>query len=229
MSYSWNIALRYLKGKHKRSPISLNTFISIGGVAVGVMTLIVVLSVMSGFENDLKKKILGTNSPIIVMSYDEKAVYAQDYELWSRLLAYGRAFNIREPLVRYRTHRRQISQRSLPEQNESRDRISRMNLERRGIPCVSDEDLMTLRKWVVRGPHLSDMHDMQLGRMLLRMIDTFSRCGDVDPVAARQLRRTWVRRLLEATPGSQAIALATSPPTDARRWVSSALFSSKES
>lgn len=78
MSYSWHIAIRYLKGKHKRAPISLNTFISIAGVALGVMTLIVVLSVMSGFENDLKKKILGTNSPIIVMSFDEKGMTDSD-------------------------------------------------------------------------------------------------------------------------------------------------------
>jgi len=78
MSYSWFIALRYLKGKHSRAPISLNTVISIAGVALGVMTLIVVLSVMSGFENDLKKKILGTNSPIIVTSYDDQGI--KDYD-----------------------------------------------------------------------------------------------------------------------------------------------------
>ena len=74
MSYSLFIALRYLKGKHKTAPISFHTVISIAGVAVGVMTLIVVLSVMSGFEDDLKHKILGTNSPIIVTSFDEKGM-----------------------------------------------------------------------------------------------------------------------------------------------------------
>ncbi|HLB24972.1 MAG TPA: lipoprotein-releasing ABC transporter permease subunit [Nitrospirota bacterium] len=74
MPYPLFIALRYLKGKHKRAPISLNTVISIGGVALGVMTLIVVLSVMSGFESDLKKKILGTNSPIIVTSASDKGI-----------------------------------------------------------------------------------------------------------------------------------------------------------
>lgn len=74
MSYSVFIALRYLKGKHKRAPISLNTLISIGGVALGVMTLIVVLSVMSGFETDLKQKILGTNSPVIVTSFNDKGI-----------------------------------------------------------------------------------------------------------------------------------------------------------
>jgi lipoprotein-releasing system permease protein len=72
------MALRYLKGKHRRAPISLNTFISISGVALGVLALVVVLSVMSGFENDLKKKILGTNSPVIVMTYDDKGI--KDYD-----------------------------------------------------------------------------------------------------------------------------------------------------
>ena len=78
MAYSGFIALRYLKGKKRHAPISINTVISIGGVALGVMTLIIVLSVMSGFENDLKQKILGTNSPIIVTSYNDKGI--SDYE-----------------------------------------------------------------------------------------------------------------------------------------------------
>ena len=38
-----------------------------GGVAVGVMVLIVVLAVMSGFETSLKEKILGMNSHIWVL------------------------------------------------------------------------------------------------------------------------------------------------------------------
>jgi lipoprotein-releasing system permease protein len=74
VSYSSFIALRYLKGRRRHTPISLNTIISIGGVALGVMALIVVLSVMSGFEHDLMKKILGTNSPIIVSSFNDKGI-----------------------------------------------------------------------------------------------------------------------------------------------------------
>jgi len=81
LSYSSFIALRYLKGRHKRTPISFNTLISIMGVALGVMTLITVLSVMSGFEHDLKTKILGTNSPIIVMSFGEKGIENVDEAL----------------------------------------------------------------------------------------------------------------------------------------------------
>jgi lipoprotein-releasing system permease protein len=47
----------------------LMTLISIGGVAIGVWALTVVLSVMSGFEGDLKAKILGTRSHGMVMKY----------------------------------------------------------------------------------------------------------------------------------------------------------------
>jgi len=49
----------------------LMTLISIGGVAIGVWALTVVLSVMSGFEADLKKKILGHNAHGMVMKYGQ--------------------------------------------------------------------------------------------------------------------------------------------------------------
>ncbi|MBI4685843.1 MAG: lipoprotein-releasing ABC transporter permease subunit [Nitrospirae bacterium] len=69
MPYQIFIALRYLKSKKRHKGISFNTAISIGGVAVGVMALLVVLSVMSGFHEDLQKKILGVNSHIVVLNY----------------------------------------------------------------------------------------------------------------------------------------------------------------
>jgi len=69
LSYHFFIAFRYLKSKKRHKGISLNTIISAGGVAVGVMALLVVLSVMSGFHEDLQRKILGVNAHIIVMSY----------------------------------------------------------------------------------------------------------------------------------------------------------------
>jgi ABC-type lipoprotein release transport system permease subunit len=46
--------------------VTLTTFISIVGVGVGVWALIVVLSVMSGFENDLRSKILATNPHVVI-------------------------------------------------------------------------------------------------------------------------------------------------------------------
>ncbi len=46
--------------------VTLTTFISIVGVGVGVWALIVVLSVMAGFENDLRSKILATNPHVVI-------------------------------------------------------------------------------------------------------------------------------------------------------------------
>ncbi|MEE9542633.1 MAG: ABC transporter permease, partial [Thermodesulfobacteriota bacterium] len=67
MSYELFIGLRYLKAKRKQSFISVITFISIAGITLGIMALIIVLSVMGGFEDDLKKKILGINAHLVVM------------------------------------------------------------------------------------------------------------------------------------------------------------------
>jgi lipoprotein-releasing system permease protein len=67
MKYEWFIGLRYLKAKRKQTFISIITIISVAGVAVGVMTLIVVLAVMSGFEKTIKEKILGTKAHLVVL------------------------------------------------------------------------------------------------------------------------------------------------------------------
>lgn len=69
LPYQFFIALRYLKSKKKYRAVSVTTAISISGVAVGVMALLVVLSVMSGFHQDLQKKILGANAHIIIRDY----------------------------------------------------------------------------------------------------------------------------------------------------------------
>lgn len=69
LPYQYFIALRYLKTRKKGKGISFNTLISLGGVAVGVMALLVVLSVMSGFHEDLQKKILGVNAHVVVLNY----------------------------------------------------------------------------------------------------------------------------------------------------------------
>jgi lipoprotein-releasing system permease protein len=67
MPYELFISLRYLKAKRKSAFISIITLISTAGVALGVMALIIVLAVMTGFEMDLKDKILGTNAHIVVL------------------------------------------------------------------------------------------------------------------------------------------------------------------
>ncbi len=66
MKFELRVALRYLRSRHKSRFISIVTFISVAGVAVGVMALIVVLSVMNGFDRDLRQKIVGVNPHIYI-------------------------------------------------------------------------------------------------------------------------------------------------------------------
>ncbi len=66
LPYELWIALRYMRARRREMFISVITWISVGGVAVGVTALIVVLSVMTGFERDLRDKILGTNAHLVV-------------------------------------------------------------------------------------------------------------------------------------------------------------------
>jgi lipoprotein-releasing system permease protein len=66
MGYEWFISLRYLKARRRQGFISLISLISVAGVTVGVMALIVVLAVMTGFTDSLREKILGINSHIVI-------------------------------------------------------------------------------------------------------------------------------------------------------------------
>jgi len=69
MSFEFFIGGRYLRAKQKQAFIALITYLSIAGVAVGVMALIVVIAVMAGFEADLKTRILGGQANVILMRY----------------------------------------------------------------------------------------------------------------------------------------------------------------
>jgi lipoprotein-releasing system permease protein len=70
MVFELFLGLRYLKAKRKQKFISVITIISVAGVMVGVMALVVVISVMNGFREDLMSKILGVNSHVLVLNYD---------------------------------------------------------------------------------------------------------------------------------------------------------------
>lgn len=68
MAYEFLIARKQMLHRKGQGFISLISFISVAGIAVGVMALIVVLSVMSGFDRELKAKIIGANPHILVVA-----------------------------------------------------------------------------------------------------------------------------------------------------------------
>lgn len=66
MSFERFVSFRYLRAKRKQKFISLISVISVLGVAVGVMALIVVLSVYTGFTEGLRDQIIGINSHVMI-------------------------------------------------------------------------------------------------------------------------------------------------------------------
>lgn len=70
-AFEWFVSLRYLRAKRKQKFISLITLIAILGVGVGVMALIVVLSVFTGFTEGLRDQIIGVNSHAMVQHHGQ--------------------------------------------------------------------------------------------------------------------------------------------------------------
>ncbi|MCX5716085.1 MAG: ABC transporter permease [Candidatus Omnitrophica bacterium] len=68
MNWELFVSGRYLFAKQRERFISLTGLISVLGVAVGVAALLVVIGVMTGFDEELQDKIIGMNSHLVVVS-----------------------------------------------------------------------------------------------------------------------------------------------------------------
>ena len=75
MNFECWIAFRYLRAK-KDKFLSIINMVAIGGIAIGVMALIIVIGVMTGFDHDLREKIVGANAHILV----EKETGVKQYQ-----------------------------------------------------------------------------------------------------------------------------------------------------
>src|SRR5215471_6379669 len=67
-SFEWMVAARYLRAKRQESFVSVISGFSLVGIALGVATLIIVMSVMNGFRHELLKSILGLNGHITIQA-----------------------------------------------------------------------------------------------------------------------------------------------------------------
>ncbi len=77
--FEWMIALRYLRAKRRESFISIVSWFSLIGIALGVATLIIVMSVMNGYHVELLNRILGINGHITVNIDNKKIANYPNY------------------------------------------------------------------------------------------------------------------------------------------------------
>ncbi len=74
MSYESFIAGRYLRSRTREGFLSSVAVISVAGVGLGVAAIIIVLSVMNGFEWEVRDRIVGTNAHVIVLKHDDTMI-----------------------------------------------------------------------------------------------------------------------------------------------------------
>lgn len=74
MSYQTMVGLRYLSTSRRHGFISLSTWLSMAGVALGVAALIIVMAVMSGFKEGWRDQILGATPHIAVYTYEPEGI-----------------------------------------------------------------------------------------------------------------------------------------------------------
>jgi lipoprotein-releasing system permease protein len=78
MSYEFFIAKRYFRAKQRTGFISLITFISIAGVTIGVMALILVLSTLNGFEDEIRLKLINADGHIRIHKSNSGIINSPD-------------------------------------------------------------------------------------------------------------------------------------------------------
>jgi lipoprotein-releasing system permease protein len=72
MRYELTVGLRYTRARRRNRFIGINSAVSMIGIAVGVWALIVVLSVMNGFQKEVRTRILGVVSHLQILADDNR-------------------------------------------------------------------------------------------------------------------------------------------------------------
>lgn len=87
MAATWFIAKRYLQSQRRDRFLSFITFFAVAGIALGTAALIVTLSILDGFEKEIKEKVVGFTSHIQVVGFQNAPL--PDYRTSVRRLTGG--------------------------------------------------------------------------------------------------------------------------------------------
>jgi len=153
------------------------------------------------------------------MRYDQRLRYAQDYELFSRVLWELKAGNLGEPLVRLRVHAGQVSKLKVDGQQGAADRVAWSNFGRMGLTGeFCREDVALMRRLGVRARGLSvsqRRRQWRLWRRLMSLLEQGLGTADREEWRAVRLNRLGLlRRSLAGWPplvGGLARAAAMEP------------------
>jgi lipoprotein-releasing system permease protein len=181
------LALRYLRPK--RTFVSIITLISILGVALGVAVLIVVISVMSGFDHDLREKILGFNAHIQV--FNSRSTM-RDYARIANVIASNKNVRSVSPLVIGKV---------LVETQEKADQQALVDAPiLRGVDPRSEGSMGVLPKSIVEGKFDLSGHGVVVGSEFARnlRLHVGDRLSIYSPRDIERMRKSHGRKNEEA-------------------------------
>jgi lipoprotein-releasing system permease protein len=151
------LALRYLRPK--RTFVSVITLISVLGVALGVAVLIIVISVMSGFDQQMRDTILGFNAHLKITGYDGDIL--TNYPAVLRIVESNRNVKAVAPIVLG-----QVLLETQPSQGQSRVYAPWL----RGVDPQMEAKVSTLPSSIVDGKFDVSGHGLLVGTVFARMM-----------------------------------------------------------
>ena len=135
------------------------------------------------------------------LRYCPEARSVEDYDLWVRMLNFGRGINLSEPLLQYRVHSGQVSRQDSAFQQQAAGRISQAQLAALGVELPLDQ-VQVLRSWYQRFPSKLEEEDEFLGEAIFRILERFEQLPLVDPGVYNAIRGRWLARFM-LTPGGR--------------------------
>jgi len=151
LPFELHLALRYLRPK--RTFVSVITLISIIGVMLGVAVLIIVISVMTGFDNELKEKMFGFNAHLKVVS---RGKTMENYALVSSLVASNHHVLGVAPLVLA-----QVMVKTQPSAGQALVAAPYV----RGVEPEAEVKVSNLLSNIIAGTFSTDDHGLVVGRV----------------------------------------------------------------
>jgi len=133
------------------------------------------------------------------LSYNTQLFLDEDYDLWSRLLKFGKGANYESPLIKHRQHPAQLTQVYPTMVSEIGDQISQQNLKKINITLSLDE-VRTLRDWYYKFPSRVNQADLKFCRFLIQILLAFCTEPGLDAKIVSRIRSRWVLHMLVSTP-----------------------------
>jgi glycosyltransferase involved in cell wall biosynthesis len=134
------------------------------------------------------------------LSYDERVRYAQDFDLWTRLLQHTRGANLSTPLVRWRRHAATVSILHQEEQRQVATAVVARELTNLLGRPVDDVLVRELRGWFFDNPVCSTDAEWATALLMLEMLEALDACRDLDRAEIGVIRGEWLLRLSRRMP-----------------------------